>query len=455
MCNYLTKLNICDAITAVGETLEGKTPLCDVFKQWGIVEGSGTDLKSLLLSLDETSLDIREQPIAINGDYFRLFKLDHSVKEVLMSLLWKTFPNERSSISQAMKVHVYTSSKMYRDFGRPDVAKQSLSRLRALLTIFEDTTPIIPLALRLEDAKVMACQSDFGNAIIHCKTIVNYLTDNETADVDHSSLLARSLLLGGCLMAHEHVDAVGVMESFFDRAAKLSDEAHKAHSHPSGLIPAVAYFKLGEFASSIYTSVDVRSDAVKQRKANLMEREKEVNDLKTECAQLEKKVKKSRKQADIDAYQTMNQKYTILVKEVDLERREIKSNEEGLQKYLGLAIESYCSALKLCPTTATSIDYAKHVFKLIGLWFKNCSRSDTEMLVRNLMQQNISQIPTYHFVPLIYQIFSRIDNVDCSFQDTLWKLVISICTEHPYHAIPQLLALSNGNLSNKVEAANR
>jgi hypothetical protein len=162
------------------------------------VEGSGTDLKSLLLSLDETSLDIREQPIAINGDYFRLFKLDHSVKEVLMSLLWKTFPNERSSISQAMKVHVYTSSKMYRDFGRPDVAKQSLSRLRALLTIFEDTTSIIPLALRLEDAKVMACQSDFGNAIIHCKTIVNYLTDNETADVDHSSLLARSLLLGGC-----------------------------------------------------------------------------------------------------------------------------------------------------------------------------------------------------------------------------------------------------------------
>ena len=460
MANYLTRLEICGSLTSVGEVMEGKTSLQDLLKHWDLQnEVAIKDLKYLLLSqLDETSLDIGQQSSMVDGDLFRTFRLGYSVKEVLVSLLLKSFPEDRVDISRALSAHIHRSSQMYRDLGRPDVAKQSLSRLRAVLPFFDDVPSIIPVALRLEDVKIMARQLDFDNAITHCKTIANYLSHNKSDDSDHCGLLVQTLLLGGCLMAHEHVDAVEVMESFFCRAAKLAHHSHVKDPNTSSLIPAVAYFKLGEFASNIYSSADARvsSETWRQRKATLVEREKEEDEMKNELAQLEQKYKKTKKQNDYIAFEALKRQRSSFFKEVELERREITNNQDSLHKYLGLALESYCNALKLCPTTATSIDYSKHVFKLVGLWFKNCERSETQSIANSLIQSNIDQIPSYHFVPLTYQIFSRIDvsSPDDSFQTTLTKLVTKICSEHPYHGLPQLIALSNGNLTNKVEAAN-
>jgi ataxia telangiectasia mutated family protein len=461
MSNHISKLNVLSSLSVLGEILDGKVSLQNVLQHWGFADEAGIkDFKSLLLSFDEASLDIREQPIAVDSARFRSLRIDLSTKEVLLKILLRRFPQDRDMISQAIASHIYSSCRIYRDIGRPDVARQTLSRMRNLLQVVQSqempNQSSIPLMLRLEDAKVMARQLDFDNAITHCKTIVNHLSNAKNLDADFNNVLVRALLLGGCLMAHEHVDAIGTMESFFDRAAKLSHRAHEEDSDPSSLIHATtSYFKLGEFASGIYSSVNARvaSEAWKQRKANQIEREKEVAAMQNECAQLEKKYKRSKKQVDVDAFNVASHKLSTLSKEVDLDGREIRNTQDSLKKYLGMAVESHCNALKLCPTTATSID--KHVFKLIGLWFENCQKPDTHNIVNDLLKSNACLIPTYHFVPLIYQIFSRIDENDSSgcFQSTLHKLVVNICAEHPYHGIPQLIALSNSNLANKVEAA--
>ena len=54
---------------------------------------------------------------------------------------------------------------------------------------------------------------------------------------------------------------------------------------------------------------------------------------------------------------------------------------------------------------------------------------------------------SFQFVPLNCQIFSRIDTLGENnyFQSVLRNLVTKICTEHPYHGLVQLIALSNGN----------
>ena len=68
-------------------------------------------------------------------------------------------------------------------------------------------------------------------------------------------------------------------------------------------------------------------------------------------------------------------------------------------------------------------------------------------------------VDSFHFVPLIYQIFSRIDtsfeidedeytNTESfheEFQNVLRKLIARICIDHPYHGLVQLIALSNGH----------
>ena len=91
---------------------------------------------------------------------------------------------------------------------------------------------------------------------------------------------------------------------------------------------------------------------------------------------------------------------------------------------------------------------AKHIFQLLSLWFKNCQRKETKDIVNGLLESNISQIPSYRLVPLTYQLFSRIDGMQDGdsngFQDILRKIVLKICSEHPYHGIVQILALSNG-----------
>lgn len=334
MPSYLIKLKICDSLTYANRTVEGETTLSSVLKHWGF-EGEST-LKTRLLELDESSLDIRDAPLT-NGDFFRLIRLENSVKEVLISLLLRHFPQDRYIISDALTGHIYESCRRYRHLGRVDAAKHGLSRLRYVLKVLDTSHSVVPLALRLEDAKVMAYQNDFGNAITHCKTIANYSDNFDDDDADLNILLARTLLLGGCFMTHEHVDSVSTMESFFERAAKLSQHAYSHNSNSSSLSSAVAYFKLGEFASSIYSSIDARvsSEVWIRRKASLIEREKELAVLKSEYPQLERKHKRSNKQTERDALIFASRRMHELPKEIGLDQREINSSHENLHKYLG------------------------------------------------------------------------------------------------------------------------
>jgi ataxia telangiectasia mutated family protein len=61
------------------------------------------------------------------------------------------------------------------------------------------------------------------------------------------------------------------------------------------------------------------------------------------------------------------------------------------------------------------------------------------------METMLAEVPSFRFVPLAYQIFSRIASGTEAFQRILKSLVHKMCAEHPYHCIVQLMALSNGD----------
>lgn len=55
------------------------------------------------------------------------------------------------------------------------------------------------------------------------------------------------------------------------------------------------------------------------------------------------------------------------------------------------------------------------------------------------------QVPSYKFIPLTYQISSRVGlGDDGSFRAVVHKLILRLCREHPHHSLLQLLALANG-----------
>jgi len=306
------------------------------------------------------------------------------------------------------------------------------------------------LILHLEDAKIMTCQNNFDTAITHCKMIVNHLKNYVTGaiDQDNRQLLAKSLLLGGIWMTHQNVDSAKViLSSFFQKAAELALDIHnKTPSDSSPAQASAACFKLGEFAANLYSSLDARttSDTWKRRNIAVAERRRELEVCSGEVKKLEKKARRS--SDNMDAFNELWIHRETLKREVTMDERETRSVETSIKSYLFMAMKSYCSALKL--STPTTTDVSKHVFRLVSLWFKNCDKQETKAIVNEEIDLNSSTIPSYRFVPLIYQLFSRIDSPvdddENSFQRILRRLVLKICAEHPYHGIVQLIALSNG-----------
>ena len=450
MVNHLTKLNSLGRLELVAKTLEGKSDLSFLLNRWGFSrEGSAETLESILLN-DDVNFDVKDQVVDIEGELFRSIRTGLSVEELSFKLLTNKFSSSHESIAMALSSHIYKSCSIYRELGHPDAAKISLSSLRSLVQVFQSagvadhSSGKLPLMLRLEDAKIMKTQDDLDGAIMHCKMIANYLSNasDSTVDIERDQICAESLLLGGLWMRENNVDSSEtILSSYLEAAAGLAMKVQKKEPSTANIHRAsMSSFKLGEFSATLYNSVDARtsSDGWKRRCAAALERKKELKVLAAQMTKLKK---------NTEAHNDVSILYSTLSKEVLMDDRELQSVEHSIQRYLHLAVESYCNALKLCPTSVT--DVSKYVFQLVSLWFKNCQQKETKDIVNHLLKSNLSQIPSYRLVPLTYQLFSRIDEVqdddnNGGFQNTLRDIVLKICSEHPYHGIVQILALSNG-----------
>ncbi|KAH0892896.1 hypothetical protein HID58_055325, partial [Brassica napus] len=88
----------------------------------------------------------------------------------------------------------------------------------------------------------------------------------------------------------------------------------------------------------------------------------------------------------------------------------------------------------------------RSVFRQVSMWFNLASQKD----VIDNMLSTISEVQSYKFVPLVYQIASRLgssrdESGSNSFQSALVSLLRKMAIDHPYHTILQLLALANGD----------
>jgi len=145
----------------------------------------------------------------------------------------------------------------------------------------------------------------------------------------------------------------------------------------------------------------------------------------------------------------------VLEKEVEEDTKERTAIEESVSTFLLSAMESYETGLSVNSNSNTQPEdgLLKHVFRLVSLWFSNEGNSNVNSVFNRISQK----VPSYLFVPLTYQIFSRLDSAssdsytsevgtfDISFQSALRSMVLRISMDHPYHSLVQLIALANGN----------
>ena len=68
--------------------------------------------------------------------------------------------------------------------------------------------------------------------------------------------------------------------------------------------------------------------------------------------------------------------------------------------------------------------------------------------INSVMVKIAQEVPSYKFVPLIYQISSRLGVGTEEFRETMRVLLERLALEHPHHILLQLYALANAD---KVE----
>ncbi|KAK9828160.1 hypothetical protein WJX74_001187 [Apatococcus lobatus] len=129
------------------------------------------------------------------------------------------------------------------------------------------------------------------------------------------------------------------------------------------------------------------------------------------------------------------------VLEYDEEEQRLKIANQT--RYLQIALDAFRRSL-----LAGQQHDLQTVFRLCQLWFTLSALPD----VNDQMAKAFHETPSYKFLPLVYQLASRLTTIspagiqEDSFQAALQDQLVRLGCQHPYHTLYHLFALKNGNL---------
>eukprot|EP00980_Cylindrotheca_fusiformis_P018826 scaffold6276_cov138-Cylindrotheca_fusiformis.AAC.13 len=404
------------------------------------VGGIEIDIQSLTLGIRETLLRAlcKTQPVALtNGRPFR----------VLLSYLWGTCVRTREA-------------------GRPNVAEAALQNLRSLLRtpsaglegVLDEK---LKLQIRIEEACLAECRGDFSSAIRTLKQVVDFLKgkgqNGEALDSDAGRILTDAQISCGAWMTKYKIqEARVVLETYLqpgaDRAKMIFDRNQSIENTERSTHASLEY---GQIVSNLYEALSsrVRSLEWKQAGVTLSHQEQEYERAKQLREDAQCKVKDTPKKSKMyvkyyNQWVELHHFCETLKKDIEASSKEREKILKSMGEYLNQAIQSFIVALSMAET-GIKADLSRHMFRLISLWFSSSRDSRLDETANTLLAEGIHNIPTYRFLPLTYQLVSRLESKGVedigAFQSTLQKLVFKMTVDHPYHLLVPLIALSNGN----------
>jgi ataxia telangiectasia mutated family protein len=142
--------------------------------------------------------------------------------------------------------------------------------------------------------------------------------------------------------------------------------------------------------------------------------------------------------------QSYHKAYGHAKKWLDIDNEEYQRLTSGRSQLLCQSLENYLLSL------AAWDDHDNDAMRFAALWLKH---SDVD-IASEAVSKHLVKVPTFKFASLANQLTSRLlDDVTDEFQKLLFKLVLDICIDHPYHGMYQVWAGQNTNPSDKDEAA--
>lgn len=113
----------------------------------------------------------------------------------------------------------------------------------------------------------------------------------------------------------------------------------------------------------------------------------------------------------------------------DAEYQRLKRVREN---FLQQTLENYLLSLRACD------DYGNDVLRFCAMWLDNSSNPTAN----NAVGKYLPEVASRKFVPLMNQLSSRLLDSKDDFQDSLFNLLLRVCTDHPFHGMYQIFASS-------------
>jgi len=434
-----------EALNQLESILESKCPLKETLKVHTFYASEGK-------TRSEIPLSTRKLPVLRSHNEFGECLTELTLRSMYTKARRHSQEQEASLLLDRLIVHLWNTSLINFIHCNCQSASGALSRLGSLLPLSAviNNDFISLLSIRLQEARVLELRGDFTRAIHQAAQIASCL-HGETPGTERDSMLSEALVTCGHWKARHKVEpAHSVLQTYLAPGAHFAklvfDKQKNADS--TGLATS-ALLELAQLASSLFDAVTSRVRSAEWQKGGqiLLEQEselcqivKDIKELEMICSRAKAKSKQHRAAlTKLSAYEH----YRItLEREIDTAKCERNKIESSIKEYCLYSFQSTISALSIAGENAVE---DRHVFQMVSLWFAS-QGTDQQDAANLLMAEAVQAIPSFRFVPLATQLFSRLGQESQSagrLHKVLRCLLLKMCLEHPYHCLIHLVYVSN------------
>ncbi|XP_053449896.1 serine-protein kinase ATM isoform X2 [Nycticebus coucang] len=289
---------------------------------------------------------------------------------------------------------------------------------------------------QLEEAQVFWAKKEQSLALSILKQMIRKLDVSCTQDEPTLKLMyAECLRVCGNWLAETCLEnPTVIMQTYLEKAVDIAGNCDGESNDELRNGKMKAFLSLARFSDTQYQRIEnyMKSSEFENKQALLKRAKEEVGLLR------EHKIQTSR--------------YTVKVqRELELDECALHALKEDRKRFLCKAVENYINCL------LSGEEHDMWVFRLCSLWLENSGVSE----VNGMMKRDGMKIPSYKFLPLMYQLAARMGTKmmgGLGFHEVLNNLISRISMDHAHHTLFIVLALANANKDEfltKPEAARR
>lgn len=371
---------------------------------------------------------------SIAGSGWR-FSLDMPLKDLRYELL-KTLGKDELEAECLLDIAVCArkSDRNGQALGALSRFRQSVAKVRGLWAKVHRP----PEAnWRIEEAKTLWSQNQHDAAVM---TLVSCSMSAKCSAQNVVDVAYLNCVLSKWLASTQRESSSAILKTLRNNTETL---AHYAGSYPSYSTKVCRiHYRLASYANQLSKEIANKKLSIEWLRSKSI-LEKKMQERQSLEAELQTKMKK---RARNDTLTGSARQMMISINKIDAaileDSKAIGSADENEREYELLAIKGYSLALK----------HGGHydlpaMFRLIDIWLSHTSKDDEAINV--CFGENASDIPSHKLIPLSYQLASRLsltdEGVSSSFQENLNCLLLRMTKDHPFHMLPILFALKNGD----------